>query len=68
MVWVISISFNAFSYLGCTPNVSSSIKDIASADASFCLGLVHSCAMEHLTQNDMGVQSRTQFKYIKSRY
>ena len=47
--------FNAFSYLGCTPNVSSSIKDIASADALILPGVgSFRVAMEHLTQNDMG--------------
>ena len=47
--------FNAFSYLGSTPNVSSSIKDIASADALILPGVgSFRVAMEHLTQNDMG--------------
>ena len=46
--------FNAFSYLGCTPNISSSIKDIASADALILPGVgSFRVAMEHLAQNDM---------------
>ena len=46
--------YNAFSYLGCNPNVSSSVKDIESADALILPGVgSFRVAMEHLTQNGM---------------
>ena len=46
--------FNAFSYLGYIPNVSSSIKDIVRADALILPGVgSFRVAMKHLTQNGM---------------
>lgn len=46
--------FNAFRYLGCIPNVSSSIKDIVSADALILPGVgSFRVAMQYLTQNGM---------------